>query len=222
MNRLGLTAQITVAATTLLLGCASPAPRGDACDMPLHAQVMNACVVRKDVLWRGAKPDQVAAADLLDLGVRTVVNLELLHDDRDAFRDARPHLSQPLKVDYFRIREWEPNVILNPDVLDRHVAEFLAITRTQPQPIYVHCRSGQNRTGVMIAAYRVLEENQSVERAIAEMERYQGFWFKEDATYIRQLVGERAEKLRTMTAASVAALRPEAHLLCTSAGCVPQ
>jgi protein tyrosine phosphatase len=173
-------------------------------------------------LWRGAKPDAVAAAELVNRGVRTVVNLELAHDDRDAFRDARPSVSQPLGIDYFRIREWEPNVVLAPGLLDRHVAEFIAITRSQPKPIYVHCRSGQNRTGVMVAAYRVLEESQPIDSAIAEMAGYQGIWFSQDVEYIRQLVDERAARLRAMAAERTEKLRAEAHLICTSTGCKAQ
>jgi hypothetical protein len=206
----------------LLLGCATSLARADACGDPLSARVANSCVVSKDVLWRGAKPDAVAATELVNRGVRTVVNLELAHNDRDAFRDARPSVSQPLGIEYFRIRDWEPNVVLAPSRLDRHVAEFIAITRSQPKPIYVHCRSGQNRTGVMVAAYRVLEENQPIESAVAEMAGYRGIWFKEDAAYIRQLAGERATRLRAMAVERVGNVRAEAHLLCTSAGCRPR
>jgi len=204
-----------------LLGCAAPLARADACGNPLSSQIANSCVVSKDVLWRGAKPDVAAATELVNRGVRTVVNLELAHDDREAFRDARPSVSQPQEIEYFRIRDWEPNVVLASGLLDRHVAEFIAITRSQPKPIYVHCRSGQNRTGVMVAAYRVLEENQPIDSAVAEMAGYQGIWFKEDAEYIRQLAGERAARLRAMAAERVKTLRAQTHLICTSAGCRP-
>ena len=206
----------------LVFGCAAQVPGADACGDPLATQIKSSCVVTKDVLWRGAKPDVVAATELVNRGVRVVVNLELAHDDRDAFRDARPALSQPRTILYFRIREWEPNVVIASGLLDRHVAEFIAITRSHAKPIYVHCRSGQNRTGVMVAAYRVLEQRVPVELAVAEMAAYKGFWFKEDSEYIRQLVGERASKLRAMATERATDLHPEAELLCTSAGCVPQ
>jgi hypothetical protein len=212
--RIGVTA-------AFLLGCATPLARADACGNPLSSQVANSCVVSKDVLWRGAKPDVAAATELVNRGVRTVVNLELAHDDREAFRDARPSVSQPQGIEYFRIRDWEPNVVLASGLLDRHVAEFIAITRSQPKPIYVHCRSGQNRTGVMVAAYRVLEEGRPIDSAVAEMEGHQGIWFKEDAEYIRQLAGERAARLRAMAAERVENLRAQTHLICTSAGCRP-
>jgi hypothetical protein len=203
----------------VLFGSAALQARAEACKDPLSARIANSCIVSKDTLWRGAKPDEAAATELVNRGVRTVVNLELAHDDRDAFRESRPAISEPLEIGYFRIREWEPNVVLAADRLDRHVAEFIAITRSQPKPIYVHCRSGQNRTGVMVAAYRVLEEMQPIDSAVAEMGGFQGIWFKQDAAYIRQLVGERATRLQAMADERVAALRAEATLLCSSAGC---
>jgi tyrosine-protein phosphatase SIW14 len=215
-------ARLIGAAALFLAVCATPPARADACSHPLATQIANSCVVTENVLWRGAKPDVTAATELIDRGVRVVVNLELAHDDRDAFRAARPALSQPHEIEYFRVRDWEPNVILAPGLLDRHVAAFIAIMRSQPKPIYVHCRSGQNRTGVMVAAYRVLEENVPVESAISEMAAYQGIWFKNDAHYIRQLTGKQAARLRAMATEQVARLRAEAHLLCTSAGCAPQ
>lgn len=222
MRKASLAALQAGVSAAFLLGCATPLPRADACSNPLATQVSTSCVVSEGVLWRGAAPDVVAATELVNRGVGTVVNLELLHDDRDAFRDARPSVSQPVAIQYFRIRDWEPNVVLAPDLLDRHVAEFVAIARSQPRPIYVHCRSGQNRTGVMVAAYRVLEESQPVDSAVAEMAAYQGVWFEKDAQYIRELVGERAARLRAMAAERVANVRAEARLLCTSAGCQPQ
>ena len=36
-----------------------------------------------DVLWRGARPDAAGAAWLVAQGVRTIINLELLHGDQD-------------------------------------------------------------------------------------------------------------------------------------------
>ena len=35
-------------------------------------------------------------------------------------------------------------------------------------PVYVHCRRGCDRTGAVIACYRILVENWDAERAIAE------------------------------------------------------
>lgn len=203
----------------LLFGCATPVAQGDACSAPLTPAIANSCVVAKDVLWRGAKPDAAGASALVTLGVRSVVNLELLHDDLDAFRSSRPAIDRPHRIDYFRVREWEPNVVVAPALLDTHIAEFIAIVRTQAKPIYVHCRSGQNRTGVMVAAYRILEEGASIDAAIAEMGKYQGIWFKQDSAYLRQLSGERRAKLEAMIAKQVTQVRRKARLECSASGC---
>jgi Tyrosine phosphatase family len=190
-----------------------------ACSPPLSEAIPNSCVVSPGVLWRGSKPDPAGAASLLSLGVRTVVNLEWLHDDIKAFQVARPAKVLSKKLDYFRIREWEPNVVIAPSVVDSHLAEFLAIVKTQPKPIYVHCRSGQNRTGVMVAAYRVLFEGSSPESAIAEMGKYRGIWFKEDAKYINSLKGKRRANLEALINSRLKDVRPTASLTCSVKGC---
>ena len=212
------TALLTLVAT-LLFGCATPKPLADACSSPLTAAIANSCVVTPDVLWRGAKPDVSGATALISRGVKTVVNLELLHDDLDAFHKAKPSTVPFPSIDYFRIRDWEPNVVIAPSLLDSHLADFIAIAKTQAKPIYVHCRSGQNRTGVMIAAYRVFLEGVSIESAITEMKKYQGVWFKQDAEYIRSLTGEHRVRIEKMAEARIGQIRPEAHLECTATGC---
>src|SRR5712691_10320766 len=117
-----------------------------ACANDLGSPIPNFCVVTPDVLWRGAKPAQDGAAWLVQRGVRTIVNLELLHDDRRAFGEARPTSAGRYELAYFRVSDWEPNAVLAPALLDDHVAHFLAVVDKQPKPVYVHCRSGQNRT----------------------------------------------------------------------------
>jgi hypothetical protein len=206
-------------AAAALAGCAGPLPLADACPSTLTPAIANSCSVTPGVLWRGGKPDARGASALLDLGVGSVVNLELLHDDLPAFAMAQAAPGRALGVDYFRVREWEPNVLVSPASLDASVAEFIAIVRTQAKPVYVHCRSGQNRTGVMVAAYRILEENAPPERAIEEMRRYNGAWLEQDARYLRRLQGERRAGIERMIAARMPRVLSQARLACTSAGC---
>src|SRR5437867_9536846 len=161
------------------------------CPNDLGSPIPNFCVVTPNVMWRGAKPAQDGAAWLVQHRVRTIVNLELLHDDRRVFGQVKLADAGRYEAGYFRISDWEPNAVLAPALLDDHVAHFLAVVGDQPKPVYVHCRSGQNRTGVMVAAYRVIVEGLSRDAAIAEMRRYQGVWLKADSAYIRSLASER-------------------------------
>ena len=111
-----------------------------ACSNNLGSAIKNFCVVTPHLLWRGARPDKEGAAWLIQHGVRTVVNLELILDDKFTFGHATLTDAKYYEVDYFRIHDWEPLRIFAPSVVDDHIANFLAIVSQQPKPVYVHCR----------------------------------------------------------------------------------
>jgi len=212
----------TILFVLLLCSCASISTQSvaGACSNNLGATIPNFCVVTPNVLWRGARPDKNGAAWLIQQGVRTIVNLELILDDEPAFGQATVADANNYEVGYFRIHDWEPLPLLAPSIVDDHVANFLAIVSQQLKPIYVHCRSGMNRTGVMVAAYRVLIEGVSDKDAIAEMERYRGQWFETDANYIRGLVPERREEIRRKIMKWIPKLKRDAQVICTNGTCI--
>ena len=173
----------------------------------------------EQTLWRGARPTAEAAAALVDLGVKTVVSLELLQDDKNAFEAAMPSIRDSREIQYFQIHDWEPLVIVAPSKVDDHVAHFLAIARTQPQPIFVHCRSGQNRTGIMIAAYKVFS-GEDIEETILDMQKYGGFWSKSDADYIRTLTPQRRAVIERRVVDLMTGVKRKATIVCSSGKCV--
>ena len=57
------------------------------------------------------------------------------------------------------------------DVSDAQILQFLKIaTDPKRQPLLVHCRHGADRTGTMVAAYRVVVQGWSKDQALAEMQ----------------------------------------------------
>src|SRR2546428_11887282 len=78
-----------------------------ACPNDLGSPIPNFCVVTPDVLWRGAKPAQDGAAWLIQHRVRTIVNLELLHDDRRGVGEGRVASACPAGVGYFCVSDLE-------------------------------------------------------------------------------------------------------------------
>lgn len=206
----------TLSFVLLTGGCASTPTQSipDTCP----SVIKNFCVVSPGVLWRGASPDKEGAAWLIKQGVRTIVNLELLHDDLPAFTQANVGNAARYEVGYFRIPDWEPFALFQ-SVEDDHVAHFLAIVNQQPKPVYVHCRSGQNRTGLMVAAYRVIVEGENSEQAISEMERYDGLWFEFDAKYIRGLSPQRREEIRLKAMQWIPKLKTNARIVCEKGTC---
>ena len=107
-------------------------------------------------LYRGAPPTAEGARRLKEIGVRTVVNLEYFHSDRDALAGTG--------LNYVHIRS-SP---LNPEKED--VVAFLkVIADANLAPVYVHCMHGSDRTGTMCAVYRIAVEGWTKQQAIDEM-----------------------------------------------------
>jgi Tyrosine phosphatase family len=193
-------------------------PTASTCAHPLDAAIPNGCVVNEQTLWRGAKPDAFAAAKLLTTGVKTVVSLELMHNDLNAFETADLPAGAAGNVKYFQIREWEPLVVIAPSLVDRHVAQFIAITRTQPTPIYVHCRAGQNRTGIMVAAFKIFN-GADIEATIKDMASYGGIWAKQDAAYLRRLTPQFRAALEPKIRLWIDKIKPSAQIACAQGRC---
>jgi len=142
----------------------------------------NFAVVDPGVLWRGARPDVPGMAWLSAQGVKTIINLELLHGD-----------APPAGVTYITLPDFEPVAAVDPALEDTHIRRVLAAIATTPKPAYIHCRDGQNRTGVAVAAYRIIDKNDPVDAVVADMLSYKGLWAEADERYIRGLAARRAE-----------------------------
>src|SRR5258707_10226370 len=145
------------------------------------------CIATPNVLWAGGRPDKNDAAWLVEQGIPTVVDLEILHDDKSAFAHAEIADSKTHTLHYFRLLDWEPLPLIYPSLEDDRVAKVLAITTQEAAPIFVHCRCGMKRTALMVAAHRVVIEGVSPESAIHEMARYGGAWARPDSRYILSL-----------------------------------
>jgi hypothetical protein len=152
-------------------------------------------------------------------GVRTVVNLELLNEDEQAFRQAAGADTADREIGLFRLRDSELTPKMAPTLEDNRIAWFLAIVSQQPKPIYVHCRDGQNRTGVMVAAYRMIEQGVSPDQAIKDMKGYDGYWFDSSARYLRGLTPQRIAAIRQAAKENASATKEDARVVCAKGAC---
>ena len=113
-------------------------------------------------LYRGGVPDADGVEWLKSIGIRTVVNLRHFHGDSEG------ELVRAAGMRYVRI-PLESTDAPEPE----QVRQFFDIVGDpEAAPVYVHCLHGVDRTGTMIALYRMEREGWGNTDALAEME-----WF---------------------------------------------
>lgn len=92
-----------------------------------------------------------------DQAIRTVVSLRTFNDDAPVVPK-----NSPLRLEQIRFKTWHPE--------DEDVVKFLRIAKTPSmQPLLVHCQHGSDRTGTMVAIYRIAYEGWSKSQATEEM-----------------------------------------------------
>ena len=66
-------------------------------------------------------------------------------------------------------------------VSEQDIEAILKLLRNAPKPVLVHCWHGSDRTGIVVAAYRIIEQKHPVEAAEKEFtdERFghHEFWY---------------------------------------------
>jgi tyrosine-protein phosphatase SIW14 len=104
-------------------------------------------------LYRGGQPSENGFHILAKMGIDIVVDLR---GSRDRERKIVTHLG----MQYVAL-PWHCSF-----PRDKIFAQFLTLLRKNPgKKIFVHCRLGGDRTGMMIASYRMAQERWSPEKA---------------------------------------------------------
>lgn len=214
-------ARVLLCAPVLLLsGCVylSRHTLPGACPADLGSPIRNFCVVAPGVLWRSESPSRSDAQWLVEHRVGTVVSLQL--DVRHSFESARLDPGLVRSVTYYRLKDFSAIQVLTHRHLDQHVASVLAIIQEAPKPVLVSCRAGVDRTGIIMAAYRVLIDGWSPRQAIAEMNRFHSPWDPLNDRYVRSLSGPRGARiLRLARKWQASGVTPSGRFECRDGGC---
>lgn len=146
-----------VVAALLLSGCATHTSHLATHPAPHFFQV-------DDRLYRGGQPTDEGFRRLADLGVKTVISLRA--EGRQQRRYER-ELVESLGMQWVSFpmsMYWRPSEL--------QVKHFLQVARDPSnQPVFVHCRKGEDRTGALVAIYRVVRQDWSPEHAYTEARR---------------------------------------------------
>jgi tyrosine-protein phosphatase SIW14 len=154
----------TMCATGNMPQLASPSASGGGTEHSLARRltiegVPNAGQVTPN-LYRGAQPNTQGFEALARMGINIVVDL------RGSRKDERERVTK-LGMQYVAI-PWHC-----PFPRDDAFARFLTLLRQNSgKKVFVHCRLGDDRAGMTIAAYRMAEQGWTAEEAKKEMEAY--------------------------------------------------
>ncbi len=114
-------------------------------------------------LYRGAQPDAEGVRNLKRLGVRTIINLRMTNDvwraeGAEASANGVLYTNAPL---------WG---VGRPTAAQ--VRLVLGLIESLPPPVFIHCEHGCDRTGTIIACYRIEHDHWSGQAALDEARRF--------------------------------------------------
>jgi protein tyrosine/serine phosphatase len=118
-------------------------------------------------LYRGAQPTEAGFRHLRELGVRTVVNLRM---EADAKRTNEKQIVESLGMRYIQLSVEDGNFFTRSRTIpDEVIREFFTVLNgREPGPIFVHCHRGADRTGAVVAFYRIARQGWDSDRALKE------------------------------------------------------
>jgi|JI9StandDraft_1071089.scaffolds.fasta_scaffold04177_2 tyrosine-protein phosphatase SIW14 len=129
-------------------------------------------------LYRGGQPSNQGLRELAKQGIRTIINLRIEDFNKEVIEEYKSH---DIRTVHLPFSPYDPQ--------DRIFIEFLKIMGDRNQgPAFVHCFHGADRTGAVVAIYRIIMQNWDKEKAIAEM-KLKGlhWWHKNLIRYIKDL-----------------------------------
>ena len=150
--------------------------------------VKNVHVATPGVLVRGGQADAMGLFALKrTFNIRTVVNFN------DATATSEAATARALGLDYLAV----PSSPFNAE--PAKILAFLKVVQDAGAhaPVYVHCRDGMDRTGYAVAAYRIVLQDWSADRAMDDLHAHQQFLhtvaFQNIPFFVRGVAAHKAE-----------------------------
>lgn len=116
-----------------------------------------------DVLYRGAQPTEEGYRQLQKMGVKTVISFRRFHDTRDEVEAAG--------LDFVRIPIYA-SIGSSPPTDEQLELFFDTVLDPEKQPVFIHCKHGKDRTGMMAALFRIERQCWTNAEAIDEMQAF--------------------------------------------------
>jgi protein tyrosine/serine phosphatase len=131
--------------------------------LPPVAHVTNFGAVNNH-LFRGAEPSPVGLTELSSAGVKLVIDLR----EQSSATEFEKQRAEKLGMKYTNI----PFPPLSAPAPAQVQTVLNLLTQNQSQTIFLHCRRGKDRTGTVIACYRIQHDGWDNKRALDEAKQY--------------------------------------------------
>ena len=159
-KRGGFIGSLLTSLLTALMVCL--AWNGHARGLPAQEGILNFGKISEH-LYRGAQPDADGLKNLKRLGVKLIVNLRM---PGDGWKEeaAEATANGILYTNFPMSGTTAPS--------DEQVKQILALFEKFSDPIFVHCQHGCDRTGMIVACYRIQHDHWTSELALQEARHY--------------------------------------------------
>jgi tyrosine-protein phosphatase SIW14 len=117
-----------------------------------------------DHIYRGGEPTAVGLEELGAMGVKVDIDLRQAGEGTDVEKKA----AEKLGMKYINIPF--PPLSAPSNALVERV--LLLLTGSDKDTIFVHCRRGKDRTGTVVACYRIQHDGWDNQRALLEAKQY--------------------------------------------------
>lgn len=185
MRRLRQAVSSVAVVVTLLCAIASAQDATNPTELPRFQQV-------SEKLYRGGQPRDGGLSRLRELGINTIINL------RGASKQTRAEEAEARALGFNYYNVALPNWGRPKDARVTRIMEL--IDAPENGRVLVHCKEGVDRTGMIVAIYRMTHEGWNSNKALAEANDYgmrrTQFWMRD---YVEDY-GDRVVKLGPETA----------------------
>jgi protein tyrosine phosphatase (PTP) superfamily phosphohydrolase (DUF442 family) len=205
---LSLCLALFLAAAPALAAPIPPVPRPTEWATRVDGTCVNNLYKVDEGLYRAAQPSAKGFQELAALGVKCVLNVSGGPGD-DSFIEKGSLKLFHVPMSAFGLRD------------DRVLEAMKIMADPNNRPLLIHCQQGADRTGAMVALYRVVVQGWTAEKAVEEMTQggyhHSSLWksletyvLKADAAALRKKLGIKGPLTPAESAKAVAAGVPAA------------
>jgi protein tyrosine/serine phosphatase len=173
----GVFMALTACATTTRKSATLPQTTKDGISKEVSAPIKNFQIVEPGAVYRGWQPETESDWRFLkeNAKIKTVIKLNTYAPAVSVEEETQAAQRQGIKLISILMQpeDWPHNWNFWAVPANEKIAEAInALEKKENWPVYIHCSHGKDRTGLLVAIYRVRNNNYCKGKAFAEMSYY--------------------------------------------------